>query len=74
VLEVSAIKVYPVKLAKGELSAHYRLGWEEKRKAGGTSLVQENRNMVDLPDRMPEGSSCPVTGTPAVRPWLRPCP
>jgi Fe-S-cluster-containing dehydrogenase component len=34
VLEVAAIKVYPVKLAKGELSAHYRLGWEEKRKAG----------------------------------------
>ena len=58
VLEVSAIKVYPVKLAKGELSAHYRLGWEEKRKAGGTSLV-ENRNLVDLPDRLPEGVKLP---------------
>ncbi len=58
VLEVSAIKVYPIKLAKGELSAHYRLGWEEKRKAGGTSLV-ENRNLVDLPDRLPEGVKLP---------------
>ena len=53
VLEVSAIKVYPVALAKGELGAHYRIGWEEKRKAG-KSLV-EDRNIIDLPDRMPEG-------------------
>jgi ferredoxin-type protein NapG len=53
VLEVSAIKVYPVALAKGEIGAHYRIGWEEKRKAG-KSLVEE-RNIIDLPDRMPEG-------------------
>ncbi len=57
VLEVAAIKVYPVKLAKGEMGAHYRLGWEEKRKAG-QSLV-ENRNLVDLPDRLPEGVKLP---------------
>jgi len=53
VLEVSAIKVYPVALAKGEPGSHYRIGWEEKRKAG-KSLV-EDRNIIDLPDRMPEG-------------------
>jgi ferredoxin-type protein NapG len=57
VLEVSAIKVYPVKLAKGELGAHYRLGWDEKRKAG-QSLV-EDKGLVDLPDRMPEGMKLP---------------
>lgn len=57
VLEVAAIKVYPIKLAKGELSAHYRLGWEEKRKAG-KSLV-EDKNLIDLPDRMPEGMKLP---------------
>jgi ferredoxin-type protein NapG len=57
VLEVAAIKVYPVKLAKGELGAHYRLGWEEKRKAG-QSLV-EDKGLVDLPDRMPEGMKLP---------------
>ncbi|MEY4599641.1 MAG: hypothetical protein RLZZ445_2438 [Pseudomonadota bacterium] len=53
VLEVSAIKVYPVALAKGEPGSHYRIGWEEKRKAG-KSLV-EDRNIIDLPDRLPEG-------------------
>jgi len=53
VLQTAAIKVYPVKLAKGELGGHYRLGWEEQRKAG-RSLV-EDRDIIDLPDRMPEG-------------------
>lgn len=53
VLQTAAIKVYPLALAKGQLGAHYRLGWEEKRKAG-RSLV-EDEGIVDLPDRMPEG-------------------
>ena len=57
VLEVAAIKIYPVKLAKGELGAHYRLGWEEKRKAG-QSLV-EDKDLIDLPDRLPEGLTLP---------------
>lgn len=58
VLETAAIKVYPIKLAKGEIGAHYRLGWEEKRNAGGHSLV-EDKGLVDLPDRMPEGVKLP---------------
>jgi len=51
VMEQAAIKVLPVKLAKGELGHHYRLGWEEKRRAGD-SLVQP-----DMPHRynLPEG-------------------
>ncbi len=57
VLEVAAIKVYPIAQAKGELGAHYRLGWEEKRKAG-QSLV-EDKGLIDLPDRMPEGTTLP---------------
>ena len=57
VLEVAAIKVYPIAQAKGELGAHYRVGWEEKRKAG-QSLVEE-RGLIDLPDRMPEGVTLP---------------
>lgn len=57
VLQVAAIKVYPVKLAKGELGSHYRLGWEEKRKAG-RSLVEE-RAIVDLPDRLPADVELP---------------
>ncbi len=62
VLEVAAIKVYPVKLAKGELGAHYQLGWEEKRKAG-KSLV-EDKNLLDLPDRMPDGLTLPGHSDP----------
>jgi ferredoxin-type protein NapG len=52
VLQTAAIKVYPVKLAKGEQGAHYRLGWEEKKKAG-QSLLDE-REMLNLPVRRPD--------------------
>lgn len=54
VLDEAAIRVLPLKLAKGELGKHYRVGWDEQRKAGG-SLIDE-KSMVDLPDRMPEGT------------------
>ncbi|MGC4090773.1 MAG: ferredoxin-type protein NapG [Polyangiaceae bacterium] len=50
----AAIKVLPTVLAKGELGKHYRLGWEEQRKAG-RSLV-EDKGLGDLPDRLPEGT------------------
>ena len=50
VLEEAAIKVLPIRLAKGELGRHYRLGWEEKKKRG-KSLMPD---LIDLPDRMPE--------------------
>jgi ferredoxin-type protein NapG len=50
VLEIAAIKVVPRQLARGELGEHYRLGWEEKRKAGH-SLIPDQ---LDLPDRMPD--------------------
>ncbi len=49
VLEKAAIKVVPKDLAKGQIGAHYRLGWEEKAKKGG-ELVPGIR---DLPDRLP---------------------
>lgn len=50
VLDEAAIKVLPARLAKGAPGAHYRLGWEEKRKAGGALLP----DIIDLPDRRPE--------------------
>ncbi len=50
VLEVSAIKVLPPHLAKGELGKHYRYGWKEKQKKG-ESLIPDT---LDLPDRKPE--------------------
>ena len=49
VLETSAIKVLPVKLAKGALGKHYRLGWEEKDKAGGSLIAPQ----VEMPTRRP---------------------
>ena len=51
VLETAAIRVYPVQLAKGELGKHYRLGWEEKKKAG-KSLI-DSQGMIELEKRMP---------------------
>jgi len=50
VLEAAAIKVFPLHLAKGQLGAHYRLGWKEKQKAGGP-LVPD---LIQLPVRRPE--------------------
>ncbi len=71
VLDEAAIRVLPLKLAKGELGKHYRVGWDEQRKAGG-SLIDE-KSMVDLPDRMPEGTHLqnhydPGSDTPAGMP------
>ena len=50
VLETAAIRVLPRHLAKGELGQHFRLGWEEQKKAG-KPLIE---GIIDLPDRMPE--------------------
>ena len=58
ILEEAAIKVLPHKLAKGELGRHYRLGWEEKEKAGG-ALVP---GIKDIPDRLPEPVLDPLKG------------
>jgi ferredoxin-type protein NapG len=49
VLDKAAIRVLPIELAKGELGAHYRLGWEEKENFGGPLLP----DVIDLPDRAP---------------------
>jgi ferredoxin-type protein NapG len=50
VLEEAAIKVFPIAQAKGRLGAHYRLGWEEKQKAGGALIPEQ----LQLPARRPE--------------------
>ncbi len=63
VLEEAAIRVLPPKLAKGELGKHYRVGWDEQKKAGH-SLIDES-TMLDLPDRVPEGAVLPGHYDPA---------
>jgi len=45
VLEEAAIKVLPHALATGALGGHYRLGWEEKEKAG--------KALIDAPVQLP---------------------
>ena len=56
VLDEAAIKVLPMSLAKGMLGKHYRLGWEEKQKAGHSLLDETNpEGIISLPTRMPEG-------------------
>ncbi|TMV05616.1 ferredoxin-type protein NapG [Ruegeria sediminis] len=49
VLPEAAIKVLPVRLARGEAADHYRKGWEEKA-AKGAPVVE---GIIDLPDRLP---------------------
>lgn len=51
VLDEAAIKVLPLALAKGHQGAHYRLGWIEKEKHGGSYMP----DLIDLPDRLPGG-------------------
>ena len=50
VLEEAAIKVFPLALAKGKLGSHYRKGWEEKAKAGGSLLEDMPAPEVRRPD------------------------
>lgn len=50
--EVAAIKVFPMYMAKGALSSHYRLGWVEKEKAGGSLVAPEVEHQYNLPDGM----------------------
>ena len=52
ILEREAIKVLPIRLAKGELGRHYRFGWEEKAKHGGKSLVTPD---IEHKFNLPEG-------------------
>ena len=49
VLEEAAIKVLPIHLAKGELGQHYRLGWEEKKKAGKSLVTPDQEHKYNLP-------------------------
>ncbi len=49
VLEEAAIKVLPMHIAKGELGHHYRWGWKEKQKAGGSLVTPDQPHEYNLP-------------------------
>lgn len=50
ILEEAAIKVFPTHLAKGELGRHYRLGWEEKERAGKSLVTPDVEHQYNLPE------------------------
>ncbi len=49
ILEEAAIKVLPTHLAKGVLGKHYRIGWEEKAKAGHALVTPDMEHKYNLP-------------------------
>ena len=52
VLEEAAIKVFPYHLALGRLGDHYRFGWKEKQKAGGSLVTPDQEHHYNLPEGM----------------------
>lgn len=50
VLTEAAIRVLPTRLAKGELGAHYRVGWREKEEAGGSLVTPDVQHRFNLPE------------------------
>jgi ferredoxin-type protein NapG len=52
ILEQAAIKVLPMRLARGEMGHHYRLGWEEKQEAGGSLVTPDAQHKFNLPEGM----------------------
>ena len=52
ILEQAAIKILPEKIARGELGRHYRLGWKEKQKAGGSLVTPDEQHRYNLPEGM----------------------
>lgn len=51
-IQVAAIKVFPIHMAKGQLSEHYQLGWVEKEKAGGSLVAPDVEHRYNLPEGM----------------------
>ena len=47
-----AIKVFPTHLAKGDLGHHYRLGWEQEKKYGGSLIKTPDKHQYNLPKGM----------------------
>ncbi len=46
----SAIKIFPIQLAKADLGQHYRIGWEQQKEAGGSLISPEDSHQYNLPE------------------------
>ena len=49
ILEEAAIRVLPLRLARGELGHHYRPGWQERGRPGKENPVADPRHNYNLP-------------------------
>jgi len=72
--EVASIKVMPLYMAKGQLGAHYRLGWVEKEKAGGSLVAPDTEHRYNLPEGMRYESGKGLSAEPAAAPDAGPLP
>ncbi|MCP4199748.1 MAG: ferredoxin-type protein NapG [Proteobacteria bacterium] len=52
ILEEAAIKVLPLRLAKGKSGEHYRLGWVQKDKHGKPLVTPDIKHKYNLPSDM----------------------
>lgn len=50
ILEEAAIRILPEHLVKGQLGEHYRVGWEQKDKAGGALVTPDLEHKYNLPE------------------------
>lgn len=50
ILEEAAIKIFPTKLAKGQIGTHYKLGWQEQDKQGAPLVSPDVEHQYNLPD------------------------
>ena len=50
ILDEAAIKVLPMRIAKGELGKHYRLGWEQQGEAGEALVTPDQEHRYNLPE------------------------
>jgi len=72
ILDEAAIKVFPTHLAKGELGKHYRLGWQEKAKAGEALVSPDTEHRYNLPEGVRydlQGEGLIIDGEPADKPF-----
>ncbi|MCC7280327.1 MAG: hypothetical protein IT487_18695, partial [Chromatiaceae bacterium] len=67
ILDEAAIKVLPIALAKGMLGKHYRLGWEQKARAGESLVTPDPAHQYNLPEgtRYEHGGRGLIPGEPA---------
>ncbi len=50
ITDEAAIKIFPLKLAKGQIGKHYRLGWEQKEQAGKSLVSPDTPHQYNLPE------------------------